>query len=369
MRTITVAYDGSYYTFKWLKVLLWARREFKQNGFKIQLLSLTSYFPPFTTEQNQLDLALKKTNLDIVFLAFHYSTSSIGQDLESRQAFLLNLKRRCNKIVWLDTADSTGNCLFDVMPYVDGYLKKQILRDRSLYCKKMYGDRLFSDYYHNNFSIDDPSIETNSNSLDESFINKLGVSWNIGICDYFRPTKKSLLHPCSIYFDNTKLVREKQSDLFFNGTLKYSSLIEYQRRKVCEFLHTDKKFIHKDPFLKMNHEEYVENMKKSKIAISPYGWGEVCLRDFEAFMYGAALLKPDMGHCETWPDVFVPYVSYLPIKWDMSNMEEIISNALADGKYKTIAEKGRSIYESFSTHQAKLSFVQHIIQELKDKKI
>lgn len=31
-------------------------------------------------------------------------------------------------LVWLDTADSTGTCMFDVMPYVDLYFKKQLLK-------------------------------------------------------------------------------------------------------------------------------------------------------------------------------------------------------------------------------------------------
>ena len=43
----------------------------------------------------------------------------------------------------------------------------------------------------------------------------------------------------------------------------------------------------------------------AKIMPSPFGWGELGVRDYETFIFGAALVKPDMAHTETWPNLFV----------------------------------------------------------------
>lgn len=51
-------------------------------------------------------------------------------------------------LVWLDTADSTGTCMFDVMPYVDLYFKKQLLKNTEDYCRDVYGTRTFCVWNH-----------------------------------------------------------------------------------------------------------------------------------------------------------------------------------------------------------------------------
>ena len=58
--------------------------------------------------------------------------------------------------------------------------------------------------------------------------------------------------------------------------------------------------------------------------MSPFGYGEIAWRDYEAVMCGALLLKPDMSHCETDPSIFIPNETYVPIKWDFSDMAEKI---------------------------------------------
>lgn len=38
--------------------------------------------------------------------------------------------------------------------------------------------------------------------------------------------------------------------------------------------------------------------------------------------YGALLVKPDMEHIDTNPDILVPGETYVPVKWDMSDLKE-----------------------------------------------
>jgi hypothetical protein len=63
---------------------------------------------------------------------------------------------------------------------------------------------------------------------------------------------------------------------------------------------------------------------------SPFGYGELCWRDIEAIIAGAVLIKPDMTHLETRPNLFENNVTYLPVNWDFSNLEEVVEHAMAN---------------------------------------
>jgi hypothetical protein len=69
-------------------------------------------------------------------------------------------------------------------------------------------------------------------------------------------------------------------------------------------------------------EQYLKELSSSKVCFSPFGYGEVCWRDFEAILCGAVLLKPDMSHIETRPNIYQAYVTYVPVSWDFSDLEE-----------------------------------------------
>ncbi len=73
---------------------------------------------------------------------------------------------------------------------------------------------------------------------------------------------------------------------------------------------------------------YLREAIQCRIVFSPFGWGEVCFRDFEAVACGSVLLKPDMSHVETWPDVFEAGVTYVPVRWDLSDLAERIEQVL-----------------------------------------
>ena len=66
------------------------------------------------------------------------------------------------------------------MPYVDIYLKKQILVNKSLYNSNFYGGRIFTDFYHKRFKIIDKNFYKNF-PLKKKYEHKLKLSWNIGL--------------------------------------------------------------------------------------------------------------------------------------------------------------------------------------------
>ena len=129
MREITVLYDGTAFTFKWIKALFWASNRLRDLGYKVSFPNLEWALPRHEKSNKDILKIVNSRNFDIVCLAFHHSTSEIGKsESETRINIMQQLRKRSNWIVWLDTADSTGTCMFDVLPFVDKYLKVTIQR-------------------------------------------------------------------------------------------------------------------------------------------------------------------------------------------------------------------------------------------------
>lgn len=47
-------------------------------------------------------------------------------------------------------------------------------------------------------------------------------------------------------------------------------------------------------------------------------------------MADAVLLMPDMAHVETAPDIFVPWETYVPLRWDLSDFGGTVRTLVAD---------------------------------------
>lgn len=366
MRTITILYDGRAYTYKWLKTMMWARNAFRKKGIRVEYFSLYSYLPGLKKAEKQLDefLQCNKT-FDIVMMAFHHSTSWLGKcSSEERCEVMCKVREKCDKLVWLDTADSTGCCLFDVMPYIDYYLKKQLLKDTSLYETFMYGSRIFTDYYHKLLKKEDENISRKYPLLNAEYKNKLRVSWNVGLGDLYASKYALRLHPfvitpplCNNDFINRGL------DIHYRGS-SYSPLAGYQREYCSCYIGKLTGKTHPDGSKSIPHNEYVQEIKTASSILSPFGWGEICTRDFEAFVYGATLLKPSMEHCITFPNVYIPNETYIPIDWSFCDMDEIVER-INSKQYQEVAQNGQENYCKYiATDKAKELFAEHIIEIL-----
>ena len=95
--------------------------------------------------------------------------------------YLSEIRSEVKKIIWFDNSDSSSVTNFEVMPFVDIYLKKQILINKSLYNSNFYGGRIFTDFYHKKFRIIDKKEFINNFPLKKKYENKLRLSWNIGL--------------------------------------------------------------------------------------------------------------------------------------------------------------------------------------------
>jgi len=72
------------------------------------------------------------------------------------------------------------------------------------------------------------------------------------------------------------------------------------------------------------YEDYLREMTRVKTVVSPWGWGEPCHRDYEAWLLGAVLIKPNTDFVEAWPDTYRSGEFYVPCAVDFSDLNEVI---------------------------------------------
>jgi len=94
------------------------------------------------------------------------------------------------------------------------------------------------------------------------------------------------------------------------------------------------------------------------LCLSPFGYGEVCWRDYEAVLSGALLIKPDISHIETAPDIFRAHETYIPVAWDFSDLAEVMTWWLA---HPAECEKvTRQAYKVLHDHARQARFVEQM---------
>ena len=257
-----------------------------------------------------------------------------------------------SRVIWCDTTDSTGTIQSSVIPFVDRYLKSQILKNKTQYTSPMYGGRIFSHYYNAITGIgscfDDFFNTTLSPPINKADTAKLNISWNSGLADYstYGPWKMELYrrlgirvflsYPRAIIAPTTN--RPKDLSARFGITYSLAS-VRYQREQIRELVsrHLDTN--------KLNRKSYMKELRQSKVVLSPFGWGEITLKDFEVFLTGGMLIKPSMEHMDTWPNFYTDGVTYQSHDWDLSDLEEKIDWALDNNQeLQTIAAEGQQRY-------------------------
>lgn len=227
------------------------------------------------------------------------------------------------KLIYFDGDDDVGVLWPQLLPTVDLYIKKHCFRDRSEYRKKRVGKSNLTDYvsrtYGTSFTSD---IIPTSDPVDENQIGKILPGWNVGLDDKIRrlySTRRAL--PIS---------STKDIDIVCRATANPESWMYPLRATVIpviKSLEHDYRVL--TPEQHVTQDVYYEEMLRSKICISPFGYGEICWRDFEAVLCGCVLIKPDMSHVETEPDVFIPHETYVPVRWDFVDLPATLRRLLA----------------------------------------
>lgn len=111
---------------------------------------------------------------------------------------------------------------------------------------------------------------------------------------------------------------------------------------------------------RVKRHKFYDELKRSKLCFSPFGYGEVCWRDYEAHATGALLLKPDMSHLHVLPNVFIPNETYVPLSWDLSDFSEKVKQYTSDGKARM--RIARQAFEANSSWIRQKEFEKTIVE-------
>lgn len=288
------------------------------------------------------------TDCDTLIIDSKYYSTWWAKKKDKALEEISRLKDQLKNLIYVNIQDSAGWDHAEALPLVTLYCKAQLFADKSKYLKPLYGYRAFSDYYHDVSGVEDANPVYSAPVQDPAHLDKLTLSWNSGLADYswFGPYKQSLYrrwpwrkilgYPASCVSPSANRERDVSCRI---GTNYIRQSVSYQRQEIARRLETH---LETD---KLSRKRYLREMANSKLVVSPFGLGEITLRDFEVFMAGSVLLKPDMSHMETWPNFFVDGETMVTHRWDLADIEEKIESILSNyDHYLSIATEGQNRY-------------------------
>ncbi|UCC38809.1 MAG: glycosyltransferase family 1 protein [Candidatus Aminicenantes bacterium] len=265
--------------------------------------------------------------------------------------FFSKAKKSCQKLLWFDTTASTSVLEPEALPFVDAYYKGLVLKDLNSYSKPFYSNRIFSDYYHKELSITDTKPPETSYVKSDKDIDKIKLSWNYSLAGHFGIQSRAYNRLRSIfplpYFYSVKFFspeKERPVDISCRIALDYGrETISYQRKEIRRLLQERYEL----DFSRLSLIKYIREIRNSKIVTCPFGWGEITYRDFEVIPCGAALMKPDIDHLETWPPLYIKDKTYISHSWDLSDIGEKIEYYLENRRYTAIAQNAQDLYQRY----------------------
>lgn len=227
-------------------------------------------------------------------------------------------------------------------PHIHTYVKKHVFRDRGAYGKTTIGDTNLEDYYRQLYDLPHPPVTFD---VPGGFLDKLIVGPSFSTGESFLP------HFCA--FDEPRMAPKSidvHARLGRNGSDWYSRMRSHAVETVEAI-----RAVRAVTDFPVPLRRYRRELAASKICFSPFGYGEVAWRDYEAVLYGSLLIKPDMSHIETDPDIFRPFETYVPVAWDFSDLEDKIRHYLAhDDERRAIVA---SAYRVLRDHARGAAFV------------
>lgn len=283
------------------------------------------------------------------------------------RAAIGKLKKNFNRVYFLDDSAGADSTHFEFIDLLDGYYKTKLLKNFDYFTEEIYGRQIFSDYYHNKYNVKDEVEDIRQPIQKPEMTDKLQPAFNLGFGFYPKPEKKSLTRYTGAFFSKlnhleylkplalkryrsmiqtlSKKVETRYKTLKISARFRYKEYpnsIGYQRYIFHQLTKS-----HPDILTGfVSKSEYDQELKKTIATLSPFGYGEVCFRDFESVLHGSLLLKPDMGHLVTHPNIYIPNETYIPLKWDGSDLLDKADNILSNpNQYFRIAENARRVYK------------------------
>lgn len=221
------------------------------------------------------------------------------------------------RYVLMDYYDPTASPHLSLIDNVDIYAKRQVLADRGLYESDFAGGFIFTDFLVSQmgFEIGEWRVGV-STSAEQA--EKIMPVWNLGAVDHYNRLACTgpaqcpwRLRPIGVH-----------ARLGVGPSRSCEQWYQQYRRMCVQVLEAYTGKFSRITRGIVSKKRYFAELMASKVVFSPFGWGEVCFRDYEAVACGCLLLKQDMSHLTTEPDIYRPMQTYIPIRWDLSDMHD-----------------------------------------------
>ncbi len=313
---------------------------------------------------------------DVAFINSHIFRDHWQREGGKNQIFkfLEELKAKTSKIVWFDTTDSTWCTQLGVLPIVDKFLKNQIFKDKALYMRGFRGGRIFTEYFSSLYDIDEENLGYSCPSHDD--LKKIGISWNSSLYNFgsmrnslasklLKNVSCSLKYKFESHFLTSFISPETSRSIDVSARLNFKynrRTVSVHRTRVSEALKKIGCSCSAIPA-----KEYFEELRRSKIVVSPFGLGEICYRDYEAIWSGAALVKPSMSHLGTWPELYEDGATYISHSWDLSDLLQKVEETLSSPELRIrIAKTGQLEYMSHFSEEGISNFAKRIVSFIEE---
>ena len=213
---------------------------------------------------------------------------------------------------------------------VDDYIRKQLFKNTSDFAKETIGDTNLSDFYAKRNDIDLP---VEQHLIPEGLEAKFKLWPNF----YLSPQMYDLFKAPQVKPYGGRHI-DMHARMAVNGGGWYQAMRQEAADAVARVDGKWNVLAHG----RVKRSKFFQELAQSKVVFSPFGYGEVCWRDYEAFATGAALLKPNMDHVTTFSNEFIADETYVSLEWDLSDFELKLDRVLNDDKYAQ-----RIIHNSF----------------------
>lgn len=260
----------------------------------------------------EAEQVLSKHKPDVLFLCPEWHTPY--NEVESLIAAVRGAG--ISKLVFVDYCDGTSTPFLGLLPRVDLFIKAHCLSDTKAYERTYEGGHIFSDFLSREMGWDLGGWSLGS-TLDPAQSHKLVPGWTWVVANRYQRLTRSgarLSMPWSL--------RRIDINTRFGGAGGGEDWYRQYRKLAFDKAHELSGQARLSSSKRVGLRRYLVEMGFTRLALSPFGWGEVCYRDFEAIAFGALLVKPDMSHLQTHPDLYRPFETYVPVKWDLSDLHE-----------------------------------------------
>lgn len=277
----------------------------------------------------------------------------------------LRVRQPDAQIIFIDPFDQTSSRFFGVLPYVDQFLKYQALKDISLYRQPLKGGTVLTDYLVRELGYDLKDWSVTS-EIPQGYESRIKPGWFISLAKDFQaplfrrprfwqrqPERRDIDVFCHVSYG-------QRDNLEWYGRHRMLAIAKLQRLASDYTLSVSGDFAGEKT---VSSRQYFKDIKRSRIAFSPFGWGEITWRDYEAVCHGCLLIKPAVDHIAVEPNIFIPGQTYVPVRWDFADLEETCRYYLAHPELAAqIAQNARQAYQNYFTEKR---FVQRMGEVLR----